>query len=101
MRVPAILSGPRKERFVARVSRLLLPASAQRFIELDQASIFVPAGRCERQFRRIKRALSVEHLEVCRRAALVAKRGDANGFLQVGYRILLACPDLDGAFRNR
>ena len=73
---------------------LLLPASAERFVQLDQAAIFISPGSCERQFGAVKRPLSVEYFEVCRRAAPIAKCGNADGFLQVGYRILLACPDL-------
>ena len=46
--------GPRNARFVAPVSRLLLPASAECLIELDKASVFVAAGRRERQFSRIE-----------------------------------------------
>ena len=73
---------------------LLLPASAERFVQLDQAAIFISPGSRERQFGAVKRPLSVEYFEVCRRAALVAKRGNTDGFLQIGDRILLACPDL-------
>jgi hypothetical protein len=73
---------------------LLLPASAERFVQLDQAAIFISPGSCERQFGAVKRPLSVEYFEVCRRAALVAKRRNADGFLQIRHRVLLACPDL-------
>ena len=79
---------------VAAVSRLLLPASAECLIQLDKASVFVTAGSRERQLGAVKRPLSVEYLEVCGRAAPVAKRGNADAFLEIGYRILLACPDL-------
>src|SRR5579863_284600 len=68
---------------------LLLPASTQRFVELDQAAIFICAGSCQRQFGAVKRPLSVEYFEVCRRAALVAKGGNANGFLQISDTVLL------------
>src|SRR5580700_8256132 len=73
---------------------LLLPASAECFVKLDEATVFISASCCQRQFGAVKRPLSVEHFEICRRAALVAKRGDADGFLQVGDRILLAGSDL-------
>jgi hypothetical protein len=69
---------------------LLLPASAKRFIQLDQASVFIGPRRCERQFGAVKRPLSVEYFEVCRRAAFVAKRGNADGFLEISDTILLS-----------
>ena len=61
---------------------------------MDEAAVFIAASCCERQFGAVKRPLSVEHFEVCRRAALVAKCGNANAFLQIGDRLLLSCPYL-------
>src|SRR5262249_43106620 len=57
-------------------------------------SVFVAAGRGQCQFGRIERALSVQDFEVGRGSTLVTKRGDAHGLLKVGYRVLLAHPDL-------
>src|ERR1700691_725285 len=69
---------------------LLLPASAERFVELDEASVFVPPRSRERQFCAVKRPLSIEHFEIGGCAAFVAKRGNADGFLQISDTILLA-----------
>ncbi len=56
--------------------------------------IFIAPRGCERQFCAVKRPLSVEYFEIGRCAAFVAKGGNADGFLQIGDRILLARPDL-------
>src|SRR5580700_10598363 len=69
---------------------LLLPASAERLVELDEASVFVSPRGCERQFCPVKRPLSVEHFEIGRCAAFVAQGGNADGFLQISDTILLA-----------
>src|SRR3984957_7991677 len=69
---------------------LLLPASAESFVQLDEASVFIAARRCERQFCTVKRPLSVEHFEIGRGATFIAKSGNADGFLQISHTILLA-----------
>src|SRR5579859_711297 len=71
-----------------------LPAAPESLIQLDQASIFISPRSCERQFRSVKRPLAVKNFEIGRRATLVAKRGDADSFLQIRNAILLACPYL-------
>jgi hypothetical protein len=72
------------------MKRLLLPAAAERFIQLHQASVFIAARSSKRQFCAVERALSIQHFEISRRAAFVAKRGNADGFLQISDTILLA-----------
>src|SRR5260370_38104738 len=49
---------------------LLLPACAEGFLELDEAFVFVTAGRCERQFSRIERPLSIQKFKVGRSSNL-------------------------------
>src|SRR5580692_7501161 len=82
------------ERRLCWPTILLLPASAERFVQLDEASVFIAPRGCKRQFRAVKRPLSVEHFEIGRCAAFVAKGGNADRLLQVRHCILLACPDL-------
>ncbi len=60
---------------------LLLPASAERFVQLDEASVFIAPRGCKRQFCTVKRPLSVEHFEIGRCAAFVAKGGNADRLL--------------------
>jgi hypothetical protein len=38
----------------------LLPASAERFVQLDEAAILIVSGACDRQFGSVKRPLPVE-----------------------------------------
>jgi len=64
---------------------LLLPASAERFVQLDEASVFIAPRGCKRQFRTVKRPLSVEHFEIGRCAAFVAQGGNADRLLQVRH----------------
>ena len=69
---------------------LLLPASAERFVHLDETSVFVAPRGCERQFCAVKRPLSIKDFEIGRCAAFIAKGGNADGFFQIGDTILLA-----------
>jgi len=69
---------------------LLLPACAEGFLELDEAFVFVTAGRCERQFSRIERPLSIQKFKVGRSSSRVTKRRDANRFLQIRHGVMLA-----------
>src|ERR1700683_1288811 len=69
---------------------LLLPSAAERFIQLDQTSVFIASRAGERQFCAIKRPLPVEHFEIGGGAAFGAEGRNANGFLEIGDTFLLA-----------
>src|SRR5579863_632642 len=81
-------------RRFARAAVLLLPASAQGLVELDEAAIFIAPRRRQRKFGTEERPLTIEHFQVGGRAASVPKGGNADGLLQIGHRILLASSNL-------
>lgn len=72
----------------------MLPASAERFIELDETLIFIAPNLRERQFGLEERPLPIQHLEIGRNSSLVARNGEADGLLQVCNGNLLENPDL-------
>src|SRR5579864_2186932 len=76
------------------VHGLLLPASAERPVELDQALVLGATRLRECEFGGKEGALAVQNFEICGGASLVAHVGQADRFLQIRDGFFLAHPDL-------
>ena len=71
-----------------------MPAAAEGAIQADEALVFgaLSLGECKLGVE--ERALAVEDFEVGGSAAAIAHVGEADGFLQIGDRVLLAKANL-------
>ena len=89
-------SGRRDPAALLGRAPLLLPAAAERAIDLDERRQLGLPGLGEPQLRDEEARVGVEHFEVARRAALVADVGEPSRVLRRGRQALLLLAELAG-----